>query len=210
MPQHSVILHLGLGSFHRAHQAVYLQALHDLGDESWTLTGANIRADMQTVETALIAQNGIYHVETVTPAGGRAYQEIRSIRHVIPWEESLAGLITYGARREVKIISFTVTEAGYYLTPQHKLDRKFQDLESDLENGTMLTIYGALAAILRARMTADAGPVTLLSCDNLRSSGKRFHEGFAEFLYRRGDETLLSWLDFARNVCPHPRRRRPD
>ena len=108
--------------FDRAHQAVYLQVVHDLGYESWGLTGANIRADMQTVEAALIAQNGIYHVETVTPAGGRAYQEIRSIRHVIPWEESLAGLITYGARREVKIISFTVTEAGYYLTPQHKPD----------------------------------------------------------------------------------------
>ena len=66
----------------------------------------------------------------------------------------------------------------------------------------MLTIYGALAAILRARMTADAGPVTLLSCDNLRSNGKPFHKGFTEFLYRHGDETLLSWLDFARNVCP--------
>lgn len=194
MSHPSVILHLGLGSFHRAHQAVYLQALHDLGDESWVLAGANIRADMQAVEAALIAQNGVYHVETVTPAGVRAYQEIRSIRHVIPWEEGLAGLIAYGARPEVKIISFTVTEAGYYLTPQHKLDLNFADLVSDLEQGTMLTIYGALAAILHARMRADAGKVTLLSCDNLRSNGERFHEGFAEFLYRRGDEQLLSWL----------------
>ena len=108
------------------------------------------------------------------------------------------------------MISFTVAEAGYYLTPQHKPDRKFLDLASDLEDRTMLTIYCALAAILHARMTADAGPVTLLSCDNLHSNGKRFHKRFTEFLYRRGDETLLSWLDFARNVCPYPRRKRLD
>lgn len=194
MTQTSIILHLGLGSFHRAHQAVYLQNLHGLGEQGWVLAGANIRPDMRAVENALIAQRGAYHVETVTPAGVRAYQEIRSIRHIVPWDEKLAGLIKFGARPKVEIISFTVTEAGYYLTPQHALDLNFPDLVSDLENGTMLTIYGALAAVLHERMRRSAGPVTLLSCDNLRSNGERFHGGFTEFLRKRKDEALLSWL----------------
>ena len=191
----STILHLGLGSFHRAHQAVYLQALHDQGETGWTLAGANIRGDMQEIEAALIAQHGVYHVETVSPAGVRHYQEVRSISHVIPWDAALSGAIEYGARPEVKIISFTVTEAGYYLTPQHGLDLNFPDLRSDLEKNTHLTIYGALAAILNHRRQRNAGKVTLLSCDNLRSNGERFHAGFTEFLTRRGDQALLSWLE---------------
>ncbi|WP_298284641.1 D-arabinitol 4-dehydrogenase [Acidocella sp.] len=195
MSDPSIILHLGIGSFHRAHQAVYLQQLHDLGERDWVLAGANIRPDMRAVEAALIEQGGAYHVETVTPAGERAYQEIRSIRHIVPWDEKLGGMIEFGARADVKIISFTVTEAGYYLTPQHALDLNFPDLVSDLTEGTMLTIYGALAAILHERARRDAGPVTLLSCDNLRSNGERFHGGFTEFLRRRQDEALLAWLD---------------
>lgn len=190
----SVILHLGLGSFHRAHQAVYLQRLINMGHTEWKLVGANIRNDMVAVEQALIAQNGVYHVETVTPAGVRDYQEIHSIEHVIPWDKDLAGLISYGAKPEVKIISFTVTEAGYYLTPQHGLDLNFPDLVSDLEKNTHLTIYGALAAILNHRREQNAGKVTLQSCDNLRSNGERFHAGFEEFLTRRGDHALLAWL----------------
>ena len=190
----SIILHIGLGSFHRAHQAVYLQNLMDAGETGWRLAGANIRADMLAVETQLIAQGGVYHVETVTPAGVRAYQEIHSIGEIIPWEQSLAGLIAFGARPDVKIISFTVTEAGYYLTPRHELDLGFPDLVSDLEQGTQLTIYGALAAILHAPMAAGAGALTLLSCDNLRSNGARFHDGFTAFLRRRGEAALLAWV----------------
>jgi len=66
-----VMLHLGLGSFHRAHQAVYLQDLIDSGDTSWVLAGGNTRPDMADVIAALRAQNGAYTVETVTPDGAR-------------------------------------------------------------------------------------------------------------------------------------------
>jgi len=65
----SVILHLGLGSFHRAHQAVYVQALRDTGDTAWALSGANLRPDMADVLAALRAQGGAYTLETVSPAG---------------------------------------------------------------------------------------------------------------------------------------------
>ena len=65
----NVILHLGLGSFHRAHQAVYLQALHDRGDMSWELAGGHIRPDMPETIAALQAQGGAYTLETISPHG---------------------------------------------------------------------------------------------------------------------------------------------
>jgi len=79
------ILHLGLGSFHRAHQAVYLQALHERGDTRWSLAGANIRPDMTEVLDALRAQGGRYTLETISPAGEVRYQRIESIREVLPF-----------------------------------------------------------------------------------------------------------------------------
>jgi D-arabinitol 4-dehydrogenase len=188
------ILHLGVGSFHRAHQAVYLQNLLDLGEAGWSLTAANIRSDMRVTEAHLIRQQGRYTLETVTPTGLRAYQTINAISQVIPWEQDLRGLIAFGARAETRIISFTVTEAGYYLTPQNRLDTSFPDLASDLGQGSMLTIYGALAAILEARRQAGAGPVTLLSCDNLRGNGERSRAGLKEFLRLRGATELLDWV----------------
>src|SRR5437868_14291759 len=82
------ILHIGLGSFHRAHQAVYLNALREqTGDRSSAIVGANIRDDLAETMSALIAQHGEYTLETVSPAGERRYERIRSIREVIPFED---------------------------------------------------------------------------------------------------------------------------
>jgi D-arabinitol 4-dehydrogenase len=191
----NIILHLGLGSFHRAHQAVYLQDLLDAGQAGWGLVGGNIRADMRAIEDGLIRQGGRYTLETITPAGQCAYRTISAISEVVPWDEALQGLIARGASPQCRIISFTVTEAGYYLTPQNTLDTGFADLVEDLERGGRRTIYGALAAILSARRAAGAGPVTLLSCDNLRSNGDRFRAGFSAFLRQTGDAALLDWVE---------------
>ncbi len=189
-----VILHLGLGSFHRAHQAVYLHHLHMQGDQQWVLAGGNIRNDMPETMAALAAQHGAYTLETVTPAGVRSYERITAIRQIIAYDEQLQGLINCGADKQTRIISFTVTEAGYYLDPDHRVDPKFADLASDLNQGTKLTIYGALTAILKVRMQKNAGPVTLMNCDNLRSNGERFRHGFLDFLSRLGDTALLEWV----------------
>ena len=74
-----VILHIGAGSFHRAHQAWYLHRLIDSGDTRWSLTVGNIRGDMNAVLEALAAQDGAYTLETVTPQGERAYETVKSI-----------------------------------------------------------------------------------------------------------------------------------
>jgi len=191
-PTHNVIVHIGSGAFHRAHQAWYLHRLHLQGQTDWSLAIGNIRADMQPVLQALARQDGRYTLETVTPEGERDYETITSIKQVIPWELSLESLIAAAAAPNCKIISFTVTEGGYYLDEHHRLDPSNPDLAADLA-GARQTIYGAVAAILAARMTQQSGPVTLLNCDNLRSNGERFRAGLLEFLELTGQTALRDW-----------------
>jgi D-arabinitol 4-dehydrogenase len=193
-----VMLHLGLGSFHRAHQAVYLQRLLDAGDTGWALEAGNIRPDMAEVIAALRAQADAYTLETVTPAGERSYTRIRSIRTVVPWDAALSGLVARGADAATRIISFTVTEAGYYLDPAKLLDLGAPDILTDLAAARQgrpgSTIYGALTAILRERMARGAGGVTLLNCDNLRHNGERSRAGLLQFIELAGDARLLAWV----------------
>jgi len=174
----TTILHLGLGSFHRAHQALYIHELRQRGDTEWSITGGNLRPDMLATMEALQAQGGAYTLETVTPQGERSYTRIESIQKVIPYQDDLAPLIAAGAEAATRIISFTVTEAGYYLDAKNQLDwATFADLRADLEavkaGRAGHTIYGGLVSILRARMHSGAGAVTLMNCDNLRHNGER-------------------------------------
>ena len=192
------MLHLGLGSFHRAHQAVYMQQLLDAGDRAWTLAAGNIRPDLAETIAALQAQQGAYTLETVTPAGERSYARITAIRTIVPWEPALAGLVARGADAATRIISFTVTEAGYYLDDADRLDPGAADIAADLAAARQgrpgSTIYGALTAILRERMAREAGGVTLLNCDNLRHNGERSRSGLLQFIEQIGDARLLEWV----------------
>jgi D-arabinitol 4-dehydrogenase len=193
------ILHLGLGSFHRAHQAVYVHQLRQQGDTRWSITGGNLRPDMAETIAALQAQGGRYTLETVTPQGERSYTVIESIQRVVPFQENLAPLIAVGADPATRIISFTVTEAGYYLDANNRLDwPTFPDLRADLEavkaGKAGHTIYGGLVSILKARMQAGAGAVTLMNCDNLRHNGERSRGGLLQFIDALGDTALKAWV----------------
>lgn len=197
----AVILHLGLGSFHRAHQAVYLDRLREKAGMRWDLVGGNIRDDLPEMMAALSRQGGQYTLETVSPQGQRQYQRVRSIREVVPFDASLKRIVQVGADARTRIISFTVTEAGYYLDAQGSLDANQRDLRAELDNGSHCTIYGALALILEERLQRGGGPVTLLSCDNLRSNGARFRAGLLEFLALRGLTELRAWVEL-NTRCP--------
>jgi D-arabinitol 4-dehydrogenase len=175
------MLHLGLGAFHRAHQAAYLQRLIDAGDRTWTLAAGNLRPDMAETLLALRAQGGAYTLETVAPDGERHYETITALQQVVPYEPGWAGLVGIGAHPDTRIVSFTVTEAGY---------------EDDGE------IYAALAAILRERRRRDAGPVTLLNCDNLRHNGRRFRQGLLAFIEEAGRPALAAWVR-ENTTCPN-------
>jgi D-arabinitol 4-dehydrogenase len=180
------ILHLGLGAFHRAHQAVWLQRQIDSGDDAWTLAGGNIRADSEEIIATLIEQDGAYTLETVAPNGERDYETIRAISTVVRHRPDLFELIGIGADPNTRIVSFTVTESGYCFDANDRLD--FAAARTDG------TIYVALAAILRARLQNHAGPLTLLCCDNLRHNGARTRRWLLEFLDEAGDTTLRDWV----------------
>jgi len=186
-------MHLGAGSFHRAHQAWYLHRLLEQGDDRWHIALGNIRNDAQPLLNALTEQQGRYTLETVTPEGERAYETITSVKKVLPWDENLSAVVAQGADENTKVIAFTVTEGGYYLDTDHQLDPRHPDIQADLA-GEARTIYGALARILRERVAQHGKPVTLLSCDNLRHNGERFRHGFLTFLQLSQDNELHQWV----------------
>jgi D-arabinitol 4-dehydrogenase len=189
----AVWMHIGAGSFHRAHQAWYLHKLLEQGDDRWSIALGNIRDDANALLTSLAAQNGEYVLETVSPEGERAYETITSIRKVLPWDSEISALVQQGADAQTRVIAFTVTESGYYLTPEHELDEQQADVKADLQGG-IRTLYGALTRILKARIAAHGEPVTLLNCDNLRHNGERFRHGFLSFLQAKGETELHAWV----------------
>ncbi|QKJ87215.1 D-arabinitol 4-dehydrogenase [Paramixta manurensis] len=189
----NVWMHIGAGSFHRAHQAWYLHRLLQQGDDRWHIALGNIRDDARTLLDNLTAQKGEYTLETVTPEGTRRYEKITSIKTILPWDPQLSALIDQGCDPATKVIAFTVTEGGYYLDTNHQLDPHHADIQADL-SGDARTLYGALTRILKARMAQHGEPLTLLNCDNLRHNGERFRAGFLTFLALRGEPALLEWV----------------
>ena len=193
MTNKSVWMHIGAGSFHRAHQAWYLHRLREQGDDGWSIALGNIRSDAVELLDTLTSQNCEYVLETVTPDGKRDYETITSLRKILPWDSEMSALVAQGSEETTRVISFTVTEAGYYLTPTFELDLSQADIQADLR-GDIRTIYGALARILSARVASGGAPVTLLNCDNLRHNGERFRDGFLAFLTAKGDDKLAEWV----------------
>ena len=196
------LLHLGLGSFHRAHQAVYMHRLMQSGDARWQCAGANLRADMADTLAALQRQGGAYTLETVSPVGERRLERITSIGEVVAFDPQLARVLELGADRATRIVSFTVTEAGYALDHAGKLDFGHEDIVNDLAGRPPRSIYGAVAAILRRRQAENAGPLTLLNCDNLRHNGDHFRANLREFITAADGPGFLAWVE-TNTSCPN-------
>lgn len=194
-------LHIGAGAFHRAHQAWYLNELRRSGDSSWRLALENIREDQLYIQQALLNQQGHYTLETIAPDGHRCYEKIESINEVIPWDPGLNTLIARGSDINTRIISFTVTEAGYYLDKEENLITEHSDVMNDLHGG-ITTIYGVISLILENRRIKKSGPVTLICCDNLRHNGQRFYHGLSQYLKANGQHDLLKWAT-SQVTCPN-------
>lgn len=194
-------LHIGLGSFHRAHQAFYLNQYRAKVAQDWRLVGGNIRPDAERTVQGINAQGGRYTLMTVAPNGTAQYHTITSIEHCIPFEADGKSLMEQGAAADTAIISFTVTEAGYYLRPDLHLDLEAPAVADDLA-GKSLTIYGAIAGILALRKQAGAPKVTLLCCDNVRENGTKFHHALCDYLKAKGQAELIAYLE-ANCTCPN-------
>lgn len=191
-----VWLHLGASAFFRAHQADYLNRLKQQGNHNWKVSLANIRnSNSQDTLKQLQQQNANYTLEIISPNGQFEYQTIQCLDQIILWDQQLKSTINVGVNPNTKIISFTVTESGYFLKEDNHLDIDHPAIQSDLLGKEEIqTLYGVIYNILNQRMLNRNGPITLLCCDNLRNNGDSFSTGLHDFISAKNNPELLTWV----------------
>lgn len=175
------ILHIGVGNFVRAHLADYTQ---DAG--GWTITGVSLRS--ATIRDGMQAQGYDYGLAVQ----GQALKPITVFDTVLVAPEDPQAVLHQIADPEVHIISITVTEKGYHLTPQNTLDFDDPLIVQDLHEQAPRTVIGYLARGLAARQTS----VTVLSCDNRAANGDVLRKAVVDFAARAGVQIDLSKTRF--------------
>ena len=197
------IVHIGLGNFHRAHQAWYLHRLFQLGlDRDWAIIGAGVRPYDAAQRPKLLGQDCLSTLIELDPSGVSAEVAGAMIDYV-PVEEGNAALIHAMADPAVRIVSLTVTEGGYYIEPATKgFDAAHPDIRHDAANPDRpRTAFGAMVAALRRRRDRGIGPFTGQSCDNLQGNGAVLRQTVVS-LARASDPDLAEWID-ARCTFPN-------
>ena len=196
LAQRSGIVHLGVGAFHRAHQAVYTDDAMAAGARDWSITGVSLRATQ--VRDQLEPQGGLY---TVTESGncGQQIRLIGAIRHMLVAPENPHAVIEALAAAATHIVSLTITEKGYHRQPDLSLDWAATPVALDLEGGAH-SLYGLLAHACALRRARGLPGVTLLSCDNLADNGPQLERLLLQFLARRDPDTA-AWV---RRECTCP------
>lgn len=181
------VVHLGVGNFHRAHQAAAFDALARLGDARWGVCGVSVRRS--AMRDALQPQDGLYTVVERDAQGSRA-RIIGALREVLVAPESPDAVRARLASKHTRLVTLTVTEKGY----------------DEAGAGSALAL---LTDGLAARQAAGVGGLTLMSCDNLAANGAALRARLLALAStresarnaRRG-ESLASWIE--REVaCPH-------
>lgn len=174
------IVHLGLGAFHRAHQAVFVDDCLNAGESSWGIVGASLRS--AETRDALQPQDGLYTL-SVVDGSGEKLRVIGSILSSMVAPENPAALLDVLTEPGVRIVTLTVTEKAYLRDASGGLDAKHPDIASDLANpSTPKTVHGFLTEALARRRAAGTPAFTVLSCDNLPANGvtlKRLLVAFA-------------------------------
>jgi fructuronate reductase len=175
------IVHLGIGAFHRAHQAVYTDDAMAAGDRDWAITGVSLRS--RQVHEQLAAQDGLYTVATRDAAGERL-RLIGAVREVLVAPDDPQAVAAALAAPATRIVTLTVTEKGYHRLPGGGIDTASVEAAGG-------TIYHYLAQAVRERYAAAAGPMTLVSCDNMTDNGHVLRDGVAAFL----DGATRDWFE---------------
>lgn len=166
------IVHFGVGNFHRAHQGVYLDSLFNLGlDHDWALVGAGVRANDEEMRRKLGAQDYLTTVveqeadETSARVTG-AMLDFLPVGDVAAISEALAA-------PNVRIVSLTVTEGGYYIDPaSQRFDADHPDILADSANPEApKTVFGLILLGLQLRKERGVPPFTVMSCDNIPGNG---------------------------------------
>jgi fructuronate reductase len=186
------IVHLGIGAFHRAHQAVVIDDLLAGGAPAWGIVGASLRSP--ATRDALAPQDCLYTV-AVRSGAGTDHRIIGSVLACEVASENPASLIARMADPATRIVSLTVTEKGYCHTPQTgDLDERHPDIVHDLQDpDTPRSAIGFLVAALAHRRRAGVAPFTVLSCDNLSANGRTVGRIVTQFAALRSRE-LAKWI----------------
>lgn len=165
------IVHLGIGAFHRAHQAAFVDDRMAAGERDWAILGASLRSS--ETRDALGPQDGLY---TLIERDGDSEQAriIGSVSRLLVAPEAPGGLLEAMTAPEVRIVSLTVTEKGYCHDPATgELREDHPDIVHDLAApGRPRSAPGFLVEALARRRAAGIPPFTVLCCDNLPANGK--------------------------------------
>ena len=186
------VVHLGIGAFHRAHQAAYFEAALASGDLRWGITSVSLRS--AGVRDQLAPQDCLYAL-VVRDGDARTTAIVGAEQAVLVAPEDPQAVIDALAHPDARIVTLTITEKGY------KLDRATGTLLSDDPDVAAdcaslkrpRTAPGFLAAGLAARRAAGLGPLTVISCDNLPHNGKLLRDAVLA-VARANDPALADWI----------------
>lgn len=193
----SGIIHIGVGGFHRSHQAYYIHQLlvkHTITD--WAITGIGIREADRKIANALKNQDGLYSLVTQHPNGTIDSEVIGSIKDYILAIDTPQLAIDKMADANTKIVSLTITEGGYNFNPTTGLfNFENPDIQHELAHpNEPKTIYGYLTAALLKRRKKGLPPFTIMSCDNIQHNGDMTRKMVLAFA-KKQDLELSNWIE---------------
>lgn len=194
------IVHIGVGGFHRAHQAVFLHELLEKGLSSeWAICGLGVMSGDERTCAALREQDFLYTLMIKHPDGAVCPQIIGSLVDYVYAPADPAAAVERLADPRTRIVSLTITEGGYNFDQHGAFIFDTPEIKHDLEHPeSPRTVFGLLAAALRLRRERGQRAFTLLSCDNIQHNGdvaRRMLLSFAGAL----DGDLAAWIDT--HVC---------
>ncbi len=189
------ILHFGVGNFHRAHQAVYLDDLFARGrDQAWAIVGAGVRLADAEMRDKLMAQDWLTTVVEQEADTSTARVTAAMVDFLPPG--NAAAIINRLADPAIRIVSLTITEGGYYIDPATQaFDPHHPDIKYDAEHFTTpRTVFGLILAGLKRRRDIGIAPFTVMSCDNIPGNGHVTQNalvGLARLIYPE----LARWVE---------------
>ncbi len=189
------ILHIGVGNFHRAHQAIYLDDLFNAGtDHDWALVGAGVRPGDAVMREKLKAQDWLTTVVELEPGANTA----RVTGAMIDFVEVATGnapLVAAMTDPRIRIVSLTVTEGGYFLDAATRFDPTHPEIRADASTPERpATVFGAIGLALSRRREAGTPPFTVMSCDNIPGNGHVTRSAVVG-LARLVDPALAGWIE---------------
>lgn len=191
------IVHFGVGGFHRAHQAMYLDSLMEQGQAlDWGICGVGVMPFDLKVRDALVPQDCLYTLVLKDSQGEWTPKVIGSIVSYLYAPDDPDAVIERMADPATRIVSLTVTEGGYNFHPvTGKFDADNPAVRADLAPGAVpTTTFGLITEALARRRERGIEPFTVMSCDNIQGNGRVAQEVFTAFARLR-DPGLGEWIE---------------